>query len=444
MGRFIGKPMSFLNKFRRKEVSQTVVIGLDGVPYSLLVDLMQKGHLKNMTSIFQQGHFAPLEVSIPEISAVSWSSFMTGTQSGEHGIFGFIDLLPNSYKMSFPNFLDLKTGTLFDELGSKGKRSVVINLPATYPAREISGVLISGFVAIDLNKAVYPRTLIPKLKEFDYSIDVDTKKAREDHQFLFEDLGRTLSGRELAAVHLWEEEEWDLFILVISGTDRLLHFLWDAYGNNDHSYHVHFIHYLKKVDLLVGRFYEKYKDLPGSKDNKNHFLMLSDHGFTGIRSEIYLNRWLQENSFLSFSTDQPQSLEDIANGSKAFALDPSRIYINYRGRYPRGTVAPDDGKAIKTEIADGLKVLEYDGSPVIKTIFDRDDIYHGPQAAQGPDMVLLSNPGFDLKGRVNSSTVFDRTPLQGMHTQNDAFLFSDKGKRADTIFEVRAMIEEEF
>ena len=320
----------------------------------------------------------------------------------------------------------------------------MINLPATYPAREIPGVLVSGFVAIDLNKAVYPRTLIPKLKEFDYSIDVDTKKARGDHGFLFEDLDRTLSGRELAALYLWEEEEWDLLLLVISGTDRLLHFLWDAYVNNDHSHHVDFVQYLEKVDVLVGRFYEKYRDLPGSKENKNHFLMLSDHGFTGIRSEVYLNRWLQENGFLSFSTDQPQSLEDISNGSKAFTLDPSRIYINYSGRYPRGSVAPNDGKTIKDEIANGLKTLEFDGSPIIQTIFDREEIYHGPQADQGPDMVLLSHPGFDLKGRVNSSTVFDRTPLQGMHTQNDAFLYSDKGKSANTIFEIKGIIQEEF
>ena len=97
--------MSFLKKFRRKRVPRTVIIGLDGVPYSLLVDLMQKGYLKNMTSIFEQGHFAPLEVSIPEISSVSWSSFMTGTQPGEHGIFGFIDLVPNSYTIAFQNII---------------------------------------------------------------------------------------------------------------------------------------------------------------------------------------------------------------------------------------------------------------------------------------------------------------------------------------------------
>jgi len=36
--------------------------------------------------------------------------------------------------------------------------------------------------------------------------------------------------------------------------------------------------------------------------------MLSDHGFTDIRSEVYLNRWLQENGFLSFTTDQPKGV----------------------------------------------------------------------------------------------------------------------------------------
>jgi len=436
--------MSLLKKFRRKGAGKTVIIGLDGVPYSLLTDLMQKGYLKNMTSIFEQGHFAPLEVSIPEISSVSWSSFMTGTQPGEHGIFGFIDLVPETYQMTFPNFSNLQTRTLFDELGDRKKRSVVINLPSTYPAREIPGVLISGFVAIDINKAVYPRTLIPKLQEFNYYIDVDTKKGREDHDFLFRDLDRTLVGRELAAAYLWEQEDWDLFVLVITGTDRLLHFLWDAYGNANHPHHQNFIEYFEKVDGVVGRFYQRHTELSGFTDNRNHFLMLSDHGFTGIRSEVCLNRWLQENGFLSFTTDEPQSLEDIADGSKAFALDPSRIYINYEGRYPGGKVAPSDAAKIKERIASGLKNLVFEGAPVIQRVFDRDEIYYGPLVDRGPDIILLANPGFDLKGKVYSPTVFGRSVLQGMHTQKDAFLYSDKKKKVDNICQIKEIIMNDF
>jgi len=180
--------MGLFDKLRKKPKSRTVVVGLDGVPYTLLKHLINRGRIPNMASIFDNGYFGQMSVCIPEISSVSWSSFMTGTQSGEHGIFGFMDLQPNTYKMYFPNFTHLKATTLWDDLAARGKKSVIINMPATYPARQINGVLISGFVAIDINKAVYPPSLVPRLNEMGYRIDVDTMKARQDRDFLFRDL----------------------------------------------------------------------------------------------------------------------------------------------------------------------------------------------------------------------------------------------------------------
>jgi predicted AlkP superfamily phosphohydrolase/phosphomutase len=78
---------------------------------------------------------------------------MTGTNPGKHGVYGFLDLKPSSYKVYFPNATHVKGETLWDVLGRKGKRSVVLNVPSTYPAREINGVLVSGFVAIQLERA---------------------------------------------------------------------------------------------------------------------------------------------------------------------------------------------------------------------------------------------------------------------------------------------------
>lgn len=106
-----------------------------------------------------------MSVCIPEISSVSWSSFMTGSQSGEHGIYGFVDLEPGTYQMYFPNFTHFQFPTLWDNLASQGRKPVVINMPSTYPARKINGVLIFGFVAIDINKAVYLTSLTARLNE---------------------------------------------------------------------------------------------------------------------------------------------------------------------------------------------------------------------------------------------------------------------------------------
>ena len=53
---------------------------------------------------------------------------------------------------------------------------MVLNLPGTYPARAHEGVLVSGFVAIDLKKAVHPAGILPTLESMGYRIDVDTSK----------------------------------------------------------------------------------------------------------------------------------------------------------------------------------------------------------------------------------------------------------------------------
>ncbi len=421
--------------FKKKE-KKVVIIGLDGTPYSLLKNLIDQGKLPNMAQIFSQGYFGETTVCLPEISSVSWSSFMTGTNSGTHGIYGFMDFKPGTYELYFPNFSDLKVPTLFDDLGKKGKRSIVINLPSTYPAREIPGVLISGFVAIDLKKSVYPISLLPKLEEFNYRIDIDTNRARTDHEFLIKDLNETVEIRERTANYLWENEKWDLFMVVITGTDRLQHFLFDAYVDENHPYHEAFINYYQKIDGFVGRIYEKYLKLKGEKS----FLMLSDHGFTQIKTEVYINRWLYENGYLKFSKDKPQLVSDIGPGTVAFALDPSRIYINLKNKYPLGTIDKKDYERLCEELKQAFLEIKYDGEPILRKVFFKEEIYNGPYLDYAPDLILLSKHGYDLKATVQRDVVFGRSGLQGMHTYDDAFYFCDRGLECKTIFEVKEKI----
>ena len=433
--------MGLFDRFTNKKRQRTLVVGLDGIPFSLLQDLRKQGRIPLMDSLFRKGYFDKMNVCIPEISSVSWSSFITGRQSGEHGIFGFIDLKPGTYEMQFPNFSHLKAPTLWDELADLNKKTVVINMPATYPARRINGALISGFVAIDINKSVYPADLVSNLNQMGYRIDIDTMKARQDHEFLFKELSDTLEGRQRAVDFLWKEIDWDLFIVVVTGTDRLMHFLWNAFEDKDHKHHQDSLGYFGKVDTFVGRLYEKFSELNPSDGDSQDFFMLSDHGFTKIKTEVYLNRWLQESGYLKFQKENPETIMDIGPGSSAFALDPSRIYINLKGKYPLGTVDASDYDRLREELKTGLEKLEYgDGHPVIKKVYRKEELYHGACIDQAPDLVLLSLHGYDLKGRVNVSEVFGLSGLEGMHTQDDAFFFSSRGSECKSIFDAKNII----
>jgi len=129
--------------FKKKSKNRVCVIGLDGVPYSMLLELAEKGIMPAFAELIENGNLHKMKASLPEISSVSWTDFMTGSNPGTHGIFGFTDFKKGTYDLRFPNYHDLKTPTLWDKLGEKKKTSIVINQPSTYPVRRLSGSLIS-------------------------------------------------------------------------------------------------------------------------------------------------------------------------------------------------------------------------------------------------------------------------------------------------------------
>jgi len=413
--------MALRDLFRKKKSNRSCVVGLDGVPHSLVRRFIEDGTWPFMATLAKSGVFTKMKVTLPEISAVSWPSFMTGANPGVHGIFGFTELGPG-YRMKFTNFGDLKAPTFWDRLGQSGKRSVVINQPGTYPARDIPGVIISGFVAIELSKAVRPMRYLATLRRNNYEIDIDTQRCRRDHNQLFIELKRTLDSRRAVADALWKEEDWDYFQAVITGTDRLQHYLWSAVEDPAHQRHGQALDYYREVDRFIKEMWERYHGSVDVSREGEGFFLLSDHGFCGIKQEVYVNTWLRENGFLSFDKDPPESLADISADSKAFALDPGRIYIHRQGKYEKGKVSEPEG--LIKELRDKLLNLSYYDEKVLELIKTRDEVYFGPETKNGPDLVLVGNHGFDLKGQIAAREVFGRSDLTGMHTWDDAFFWS--------------------
>lgn len=405
---------------KRKKTGRACVIGLDGVPYGMIIDLARRGIMSTMARLMDIGKIHRMRASLPEISAVSWTDFMTGADAGTHGLFGFTDFKPKSYAVRYPNFLDVKAPTLWDRLGAKGKRSIVINQPSTYPARKIEGVLVSGFVALELAKAVWPMSYRAVLEQLGYQIDVDILKSRESPEVLWQELGKTMAGRQKALNLLWEEP-WDYFEFVVTGTDRLHHFLWRAYEDPANPAHQSFLDFYRHIDRLIGKIVAAYQKLANTTDG---FYILSDHGFTGIVREVYLNAWLEQNGYLRFLKPEPQSLEDIHGRTRAFALDPNRIYLNLKDRFPKGSVDRSARRALRQEIAAKLETLEFQGRRVVRRVFFGEQAYSGPYVSKGPDLIVVGEPGFDMKGSVKMREVFGLSGLQGMHTWDDAFLWA--------------------
>jgi predicted AlkP superfamily phosphohydrolase/phosphomutase len=344
---------------------------------------------------------------------VAWSSIITGNNPGEHGIYGFMDLVPGTYSLYFPNFTNLHGIPFWNY--RNGRKSIIINVPSTYPAGQLNGILISGFVAPDLEKAVYPPSLVNELKRLNYHIDVDSEKGHQSMELFIDDLNRTLEARIETYRYLWDKEDWGPFMLVFTGTDRLEHFLWKAYEDNTHPYHNTFLKYFNTIDEAIGEI--AWKTHP-----EDSLIILSDHGFERMKKTIYINYYLRKTGFLKLKKTPDTSYDDIDEETRAFALEPNRIYVNTATKYPRGSVKEKDKDVIIGDLTDAFNALEVEGEKVIKQVYRKEEIYTGPLLDRAPDLVLISNKGFDLKARLQAEMLTENTIFTGKHTQNDAFL----------------------
>jgi len=411
-------------KWFQQASGRACVIGLDGVPHSMLVKFMEAGVMPRFKELAARGRMTSMTVSLPEISSVSWTTFMTGRNPGEHGIFGFTDLHPGTYKMSFPSFRDVRTDTIWDRLGSKKMRSVVINQPATYPARPIHGALVSGFVAVHLDKSIFPSRYLKDLKSANYEIDLDAREVKDDPDALFRALHELLDSRRRALDIFWDEEQWNLMEVIVTGTDRLHHFAMDAYEDESHPQHEAFLDYYRAVDSFIGEVYDRFAAKSVKSSDAENFFVLSDHGFCRTEREAYMNTVLAENGYLKFTREGADALADISEAATAFCLDPARIYLHRRGKYPRGSVSDAAAPGIKKELKALFESLTHDGKPIIRHVFDGDEVYSGPEKSRGPDLLLVPHNGTDLKGRIGAPAMIGERRLQGMHTWDDAFFMT--------------------
>ncbi|MFP4050468.1 MAG: alkaline phosphatase family protein [Thermoplasmata archaeon] len=410
-------------------VEKTVIIGIDGVPFHLIRDLAKSGDMPNFASLIDEGHFSKMRSAIPEVSNVNWSSMVTGKNPGEHGIYGFTELIQGTYTVSFPDRRALKA----EEFWKDGRGHIILNVPATYPAEEINGVMVTGFVSPELERAVTPDSALDYLKKIDYSVDVDSEKAHKSMRLFLNNLFETLNKRKKVYEHFWEDK-WDVFMLVFTGSDRLEHFLWQAYEDKTHEYHEKFLDYFREVDEIIGDIVDKMGD-------NDRLIALSDHGMEQIKENVNVNAHLEKHGFLKLGDKPNERYKNMAEGTKAFALDPGRIYINRKGRYPRGQV--EDPEELIEDIIASFDDLTYEGQEVIKKIRRRDEIYKGEYIDRAPDLVLTPNKGFNLKGAVKYDGIFEQNIFNGKHTEHNAFLYCNNLELPDdpVIEDVRSLID---
>ncbi len=287
----------------------------------------------------------------------------------------------------------------------------------------MNGVHISGFVSIDLEKSVYPASLIPELNKLDYRLDVNSELAHQSLDLFVEDLEKTLAARIKAYRYLWNYLAWQTFMLVFSGTDRLMHFLWQAYEDKNHKYHRMFLGYFQKIDTIIAEIQRHIEE-------QDLLIILSDHGFERLNKDIYINYFLKESGFLKFRANAQEDLQNIDILTKAFALDPARIYINLKGKYPQGKVETADKDKVMNDLEGIFASWEIEGKRVVKKTYRKEEIYHGPFLEQAPDLILLAEENFNFRASLPAPCLAKHSLFTGKHSYHNAFLLLNQKNAA--------------
>ncbi len=160
--------------YKKSLIDRLVIVGLDGMDPILAEKFMAEGKLPNFSDLRKTGCYAPLETTIPSISPVAWSSFMTGCHPAKHNIFDFLSRNPKTYlpelssarigkpkkvlsigkyniPLSKPEIKGMRKSVPFWKiLGENGIFSTILRIPITFPPEKFRGHLLSGMCAPDL------------------------------------------------------------------------------------------------------------------------------------------------------------------------------------------------------------------------------------------------------------------------------------------------------
>jgi predicted AlkP superfamily phosphohydrolase/phosphomutase len=360
-----------------------------------------------------------------------------------------------------------------------GKRVGVINVPMTYPADAVNGLMISGVDTPGKHSPgwTFPAGLMdgaaPELGEYIIECGLPSYAKAGRLEDGLDVARRTIEQRTAYSLHLMERYPWDLFVTVYTTIDALQHYFWkhmlarpDADSGQTHFQDVIRQAYIQ-VDRAVGQLVEQAP--PGTTT-----LLVSDHGAgPTLRGFRDLPGWLAEHSYLAHQGGAkrftPQALArrlmrkgyrwldaHFGRESKLFLsqrlpgirrraeanvkfgqVDWSRtrayisnsrveLRVNLKGREPFGTVEPGaEYEALREAlIADLIQWRDpRTGLKMVTDVRRREEVYSGAHLEEAADLLIRWNDHPDMH---------DFAPGQG--GDNAALIGITGGHRPNGIF----------
>jgi len=431
-----------------KKVPKVVVIGLDAATWTLIRPWMAEGSMPNLARLMKSGVSGTLESILPPITPPAWTSFMTGKNPGKHGIFHFVETEHGGYAMNYANATSRRSPTVWKLLNNAGYTVGTMNIPFTYPPEPLNGFQISGMdTPSESSPFIHPPELREELVRHLGEIQLDlrflgamtTDERRNQVLAEMEQMDRQWTK---AALYLLEHHPQDVMMFVFMSIDTVQHYFWQHMDKN------HFIHDPKlapKFGDAIRKVYERLDAAAGQIVDRlpsdTSVFVVSDHGGGPVVDRtIYLNRYLAQLGLLNYRERATSSISTLGtkvlrggfsllrgtltsrqksrlallfpkivkktemaysaftsidwSRTKAYCSEvlasPPSIWINLKGVKPQGIVDPAEYEGLIHDIIAKLAELKdpRTGKPVINRVYRRDEIFHGPFANEGADLVL--------------------------------------------------------
>ena len=405
--------------------------------------------MPNLAKLMRGGVTGRLQSVLPPITPPAWTSFMTGKQPGKHGIFNFVETEHGGYAMNYANATSRRSPTAWKLLNDAGFTVGTMNIPFTYPPEKLNGFQISGMdTPSESSPFIHPPELREELvKHLGQQIQLDLRflgsmSTDERRNQVLEEMRQMDAQWSTAALYLLENHPQDVMMFVFMSIDTVQHYFWQ------HLDKTHFLHDPALAAKFGGAIREVYERLDAAAGeiierlpSKTAVFVVSDHGGGPVVDRtVFLNRYLSQLGLLHYKENATSGLRSIAqkamragfsllrgtlssrqkvrlaalfpemrrkselayssftaidwSRTKAYCSEvlaaPPSILINLKGVKPEGIVDPADYDALVNEIIAKIAELRdpRDGQPVIKKVWRRDELFHGPFAHETADLIL--------------------------------------------------------
>jgi len=423
---------------------RVAVIGLDCGTPQLMFDRLAD-EVPNISELMRRGAHGELASITPPITIPAWACAMTGKTPGQLAIYGMRNRKDTTYEgLSIATSLSVQEPAVWDLLGERGLRSLLIGVPPGYPPRPLNGWRIPCFLTPPTvvkekpDKITYPPELWSEIDGIlggeEYIFDVPNFR-NQPREYTLQRVFEMTERRFKVARSLVKTKPWDYFMLVEMGPDRLHHMFWQFFDPAHPQYEAGnplesaFRDYYRALDKEVGALLEALPD-------DAIVFVLSDHGARPMQGGVQFNEWLSKEGYLAFSEDVtvPTPIKEAPiDWTRTTAWGDGgyygRLFLNVKGREPSGVVDPSAYEQTREEIATKLEAMEGpDGGKLGTTVIRPQDAYPEVRGVAPDLLVYFGDLDWRSVGQVGTGELFthenDTGPDGANHDRTGVFVMA--------------------